>query len=134
MTDRYEIVFDGGSRGNPGPAYGSYQVSPWPPSESKTVRLELGTATNNQAEYLTLLSALDALEAFLEGRGSTTHQVELEIRGDSQLVLNQLDGQWRVKSADLRSLYERAARLLAAYPKVKFTHVPRSKVVEVLGH
>lgn len=134
MTDRFVIVFDGGSRGNPGPAYGSFRISPWPPSESKTVRLELGTATNNQAEYLTLLSALDALEAFLEGSGRSTHQVELEIRGDSQLVLNQLEGQWRVKSADLRSLYERAARLLAAYPEVKFMHLPRSKVVDVLGH
>lgn len=134
MSQGYLIVFDGGSRGNPGPAYGSYRISPWPPSEGRTVRLEFGTATNNQAEYLTLLSALDVLGAFLEGRGESTHQIGVEVMGDSQLVLNQLQGEWRVKSAELRALHERAARLLAAYPEVVFTHQTRAEIVEVLGH
>lgn len=134
MTEEYAIVFDGGSRGNPGPAYGSYRVSPWPPDETRLIRLEFGPATNNQAEYLTLLAALDALEAFLAGRGASTHQVVLEVKGDSQLVFNQLDGTWRVKSGELRPLYERAARLLAAFLKVNLNPVPRSDIVEILGH
>lgn len=134
MGESYRIIFDGGSRGNPGPSYGSYRITPWPPEDGKTVRLSFGPATNNQAEYLTLLAALDALQAFLEGSGETTHQTAIVIEGDSQLVLKQLEGEWRVKSSDLRELYERAARLLAGYPSVELNQLPREQVVEILGH
>ncbi len=54
----YTIVFDGGSLGNPGSAYGSFRIRPWQTPSGKITRLKLGRGTNNEAEYWTLQAAL----------------------------------------------------------------------------
>ncbi len=111
--------FDGGSRGNPGPAgYGAYIVD-----ETGQVLAELaagiGVATNNVAEYHGLLAALQ----WAADNGVTA----LHVRGDSLLLIQQMRGNYRVKNAGLLPLYREARHLCARIGRVSFEHVPREK-------
>jgi ribonuclease HI len=108
---------DGASRGNPGPA--SYAVV-LRDSDGKII-LELakniGRKTNNVAEYYALLAALDY---------ATTHGIHaLRIRSDSELLVRQMQGRYKVKSADLKPLHERAAKLARQLQYFKIEHVRR---------
>lgn len=131
---KFTIVFDGGSRGNPGPAYGSYHIEPWASPRGTTERLHFGVGTNNQSEYLALIAALRTLRGFLDGMGRPAAEAEVVVRGDSQLVLSQLAGEWKVKNATLKELHAEASRLLRPFGKVRFVHQDRAKTVELLGH
>jgi probable phosphoglycerate mutase len=108
---------DGASRGNPGPA--SYAVILRAP-DGKTV-LEigkyLGRATNNVAEYYGLITALDYAQAQGIAR--------LLVRSDSQLLVRQMQGRYKVKSPDLRPLYERARKMAGALAHFAIEHIPR---------
>ncbi len=128
---RFHIVFDGGSLGNPGKGYGSYEIR-----QDDTVirhqREDYGNqVTNNQAEYLTLIRALQWLA---ETTGNDAARTRVLVNGDSQLVLNQLLGRWKVKNEGLRPMYEQAARLIKAFGRVDLIWHPRAKSVERLGH
>lgn len=127
-------MFDGGSKGNPGAAYGSYKISPWGRERETIGRMHFGRGTNNEAEYLSLIASLRALRAFLEGREQTLSQVELVIRGDSQLVLRQVGGSWKAKDSRMRALRDEAKSLLRGFGKVSLREQPREKTVEALGH
>lgn len=111
------LQFDGGSRGNPGPAgIGVTLATP----EGKTVyelAEFLGNHTNNFAEYTALIRGLAAAVEL----GAT----ELVIRADSQLVVRQIQGQYRVKSPDIRPLYQQAMALLNKVPKWSISHLYR---------
>jgi len=131
---RYTIVFDGGSRGNPGPAYGSYHIRPWTSAAGVTERLEFGRGTNNEAEYLSLIAGLRALRAFLTGSGEQAAQTDLEIRGDSQLVIRQVSGQWKAKDARMKRLRDETQGLLEDFHQVKFKEQSRQVTVKLLGH
>jgi len=112
------INIDGGSRGNPGPAaYGCYLQPPGqPPIELKG---KLGHTTNNVAEYHGLLRALEkAIE--LGAR-------DVHIRADSELLVRQMLGVYRVKNANILPLYEAAQRLMSRLGKVTFQHVYREQ-------
>jgi probable phosphoglycerate mutase len=130
----YRLTFDGGSLGNPGHGYGSYHVAS-PRGGTLHERLDFSDqgerVTNNQAEYLTLIRALERLQEVL---GERAPAVTLEIRGDSQLVVNQLNGRWKVRNAELQTLYERARQLLSAFGRIDLRWHERSHSVEVLGH
>lgn len=127
----YSVVFDGGALGNPGRGYGSYHIT----AQDGAViheRLEYGDrVTNNQAEYRTLIEALEALSRRHGGDPSAT---TLQIRGDSQLVINQVLGRWKVKHPDLQPLHQRAVQLLAAFGRVDLEWHPRAMSVRLLGH
>lgn len=131
---RYTIVFDGGSRGNPGPAYGSYHIRPWTTTKGITERLEFGRGTNNEAEYLSLIAALRALHAFLAGMEQNPAAVELEIRGDSQLVMRQVAGRWKAKDARMMRLRDEAQQLAEPFRRVVYREQPRQATVKLLGH
>jgi probable phosphoglycerate mutase len=108
---------DGGSRGNPGPAGYGVQIV----GEDGTILAELhesvGIATNNVAEYRGLLAALSwALE-----RGIPT----LHIRSDSELLVKQLRGEYRVKNPNLQPLFANACTLIGRIGHVTFEHVRR---------
>jgi ribonuclease HI len=115
------VVFcDGGARGNPGPAaIGAVVLDPAtaPPARLATVSERIGIATNNVAEYRALLAGLEAARDFPARAVS--------VRADSQLLIRQLEGRYRVKQAHLRPLHEEARVLLAAYDEVDLAHVPR---------
>lgn len=108
---------DGASRGNPGPA--SYAVVLRDPDGRVITNLakKLGRETNNVAEYFALLAALDYAAA---------HQVRaLRIRSDSELLVRQMQGRYKVKSADLKPLHERATKMVRQLDYFKIEHVPR---------
>lgn len=108
---------DGASRGNPGPA--SYAVILRGP-DGKTlfeIGKYLGRATNNVAEYYALITALDYAAA--------QHIERLLVRSDSELLVRQMQGRYKVKSPDLRPLFERAQKLARGFAHFAVEHVPR---------
>jgi ribonuclease HI len=114
-----KIHTDGAARGNPGPAAFAYVIQREGEAPIEEAGL-LGEATNNQAEYTALVRALEhAL------RLGTDHR--LVIHADSELMVKQMLGEYRVKDAGLRPLYEQACRL-----RDQFTHRP--KIVHVRRH
>lgn len=108
---------DGGSRGNPGPA--GFGVLIESAAGSQEIRGYLGHATNNVAEYSGLLAAL----SFAVEHGLT----ELAVSSDSELLVKQLKGLYRVKAAHLVPYFERARQLVRAVPKFSIRHVPRAE-------
>jgi ribonuclease HI len=110
---------DGASRGNPGPA--SYAVVVKAPDGQTQFEIGkyFGRATNNVAEYYGLIAALDAAQS----RGIT----RLLIRSDSELLVRQMQGRYKVKSADLKPLYERALKLSRGFAFFAIEHVPREQ-------
>ncbi|TFH34535.1 MAG: hypothetical protein E4G99_09290, partial [Anaerolineales bacterium] len=78
---KYQLIFDGGSRGNPGPAYGSYRFKQASEKARHPVRLDLGRGTNNEAEYRTLIKALEDLIRELAQAGIDPGLVQLEVFG-----------------------------------------------------
>jgi ribonuclease HI len=113
------IHTDGGARGNPGPAAFAYviQREGAPAIESAGC---IGNATNNQAEYTALIRALQHAE-----RLGTSHR--LLIHSDSELLVKQMTGEYRVKDEGLRLLYEEARSLVSRFPSVNFRHIPRAQ-------
>jgi len=108
------LEFDGGSRGNPGPAAAGAVVRAADGTPLVTIGKFLGRATNNVAEYRGLILAMEkALELGAK---------RVEIRGDSELIVRQMNGQYRVKSPDLRPLYEAAQSLLRKFESASITH------------
>jgi ribonuclease HI len=113
---------DGGSRGNPGPA--SYGVVIRNPSGEIVAKLKkyIGRMTNNVAEYYGLIAALDYAES---------HNVRaLRIEADSELMVKQMRGTYKVKSPDLRPLYERAHKMAQTFESFKIDHVYREQNAE----
>lgn len=110
------VHIDGGSRGNPGPAaYGVHITR----ADGKIVELKecFGVATNNVAEYRGLLAALS---------WAASHGIErLHVRSDSQLLIKQMRGEYRVKHAGLIPLWQEARGLAKQIGDVKFEHVCR---------
>lgn len=128
------VIFDGGSKGNPGLGYGSYALE-WPGFPRQIVQLRFGDrVTNNEAEYDTLIAALEAIVKRLKESGADTHTARLDIWGDSLLVISQIKGDWKVNKAELQSRRDRARSLLALFGPARLTHHGREKSVEVLGH
>lgn len=129
-----QIIFDGGSRGNPGEGYGSYALD-WPGQRRQLVQLQFGqNVTNNEAEYDTLISALEAVAERLEKSGANPSSARVEAWGDSQLVIKQVNGEWRAKEARLRRRRDRAQKILKRFGSWSLRYHRREKSVEVLGH
>ena len=133
-TNAVELIFDGGSHGNPGPSYGSYVIRGMPGGGKNPARLKLKHGTNNEAEYRTLIAGIEAVLAQAEERDLEPAEIELLLRGDSNLVLKQMEGVWKAKDARMRALRDQARSLLKPFARVRYQHQPRSKSVRVLGH
>jgi len=110
------INIDGAARGNPGPAAYAYIIvrDGHPQIEEAGC---LGSATNNVAEYTALVNALQRA-AELGGK-------RVLIRSDSELLVKQMNGEYRVKNEQLRELYEEARQLVKRFDTVMLRHVPR---------
>jgi ribonuclease HI len=127
----YTIVFDGGSLGNPGLGYGSYEIV-GPTGTLAAQRLEFGpNMTNNQAEFRALIAGLEALLR-LTGLDAGSHAVA--VRGDSQLVIRGLTGEWKVKHPGLQPLFRQASDLLRRFGSVDLAWHPRRESVRTFGH
>jgi ribonuclease HI len=118
----YRANIDGGSRGNPGPA--SYGVVIRDPRGEVVAKLKkyIGRMTNNVAEYYGLIAALD----YAQSHGIRALRVE----SDSELLVRQMRGQYKVKSAELRPLFERARKMAQTFASFKIEHVYRDQNAE----
>ena len=118
----YRANIDGGSRGNPGPA--SYGVVIRDPKGEIIARLKkyIGRMTNNVAEYYGLIAALDYAQS--------NHIRALRIESDSELLVKHMRGQYKVKSADLKPLFERAKKMSQALASFRIDHIYREQNAE----
>jgi queuosine biosynthesis protein QueD len=115
----YVLWADGASRGNPGPAATGFVLLDPEGSEVAAEGAFLGTATNNVAEYEAVLAGLRAARDV----GTSS----LEVRLDSELVVRQLNGQYKVKNEKLQPLHRAASEILATFESVTVSHVPRAQ-------
>lgn len=115
----WTTFIDGGARGNPGPAAAGVHILDHAGQPFFSAGLFLGRRTSNEAEYTGLLAALDVLLA--------AEVPDVEIRSDSELMVRQLDGQYKVKAANLKPLYDQACSRLARLEDYSIRHVPREE-------
>lgn len=113
------LFADGGARGNPGPAGSGAVLLDEKGNVIAELRRFLGHATNNVAEYTALIIGLE--EAIERGVD------DLDVRLDSLLVVQQMNGLWKIKHPGIRPLALRAGELLARFPKRTVEHVPREQ-------
>ena len=116
----YHLVYsDGASRGNPGPAAIGAVI--FDPEGREVYRLarRLGTATNNEAEYRAAIAALEAALALGARR--------VDLRMDSELVVRQMSGRYRVRNPRLARLHARMLALRQRFEEVVVRHVPRTE-------
>ena len=129
-----QIVFDGGSHGNPGQGYGRYALD-WPGHPRQIVQLNFGDqVTNSEAEYDTLIAGLEAVRKRMLEKKIDPESARLRIWGDSQLVCNQVRGDWRCKESRLQLRLKEARALLNEFGNASLNYHPREKSVEILGH
>ena len=111
------LMVDGASRGNPGEAGCGAVILDDAGSVVKELSCYLGHATNNVAEYEALLMGLEELRRL--------GKKKIRVQSDSQLLVRQLNGQYRVKDEKLKHLFDRARNLLREFDQIRVVHVPR---------
>ena len=116
----YILYADGGSRGNPGPS-GAGAVIYRDEVAVAEISLALGTTTNNVAEYTALLEGLKKLQEV------NTDSTPVEVRMDSELVIKQMRGEYKVKHPNLKHLHLEAQNLAGNFAHITYTHIPREK-------
>lgn len=121
-NEKLTINADGASRGNPGPAAIGATLKDGKGGLVASISRHIGRTTNNQAEYRALIAALEKA-AELGARS-------VDIRLDSELVVRQVKGRYRVKNAALRPLYLRVGELLGRFDSFSIRHVPREQNAE----
>lgn len=115
----WKLFSDGGSRGNPGPSACSYVLFDPAGNLRDKCGNYLGIATNNHAEYCGLLSGVEA--------AIKLEVAELDCFLDSELVVKQMRGEYRIKDANLKLIANRINGLRKNFTKLTFNHVPREK-------
>ncbi|MGE5408988.1 MAG: ribonuclease HI family protein [Syntrophothermus sp.] len=119
---RLTVNVDGGARGNPGPAAIGVVVRGPGEEVLEEVGETIGRATNNVAEYRALLRGIELANA----HGAD----ELELVGDSELVVRQVEGRYKVKDASLRELHAEVTRALSGFRSWSIRHVRRAENAE----
>jgi ribonuclease HI len=114
MNEVITVQFDGGSRGNPGPAGIGVVLSAADGTPLVTLGRFIGRATNNVAEYSALIAGLQEAKKLGAKR--------VAVRGDSELIVRQMRGEYKVRNADLRPLYEEAQSLLRQFDEATIQH------------
>jgi ribonuclease HI len=116
------VNVDGGSRGNPGPAAVGIVIRNEDGEVIADAAEPIGTATNNVAEYRALIRGIELAAE----HGAT----ELSLRGDSELVVKQIRGEYRVKDVNLKPLHAEARSKLSSFTEWSFEHVRREQNAE----
>jgi len=119
LSDQIIAYIDGGSRGNPGPAAAGFTLADSAGTQLQAKAFFLGRTTNNIAEYTSLLKALEAAKKI----GAE----QLTVFSDSELLAKQINGQYKVKSEQIRPLFRQAVNLLGEFKNWKVRHIPRGK-------
>lgn len=122
MKSKIIIYTDGGARGNPGlAAIGITIGAPL----NKSYGEQIGETTNNIAEYKAIIFALKKAKLLLGGEKAK--ETEIEIRSDSELIVSQLNGEYKIKDKDLQPLFIEIWNLKQDFKKVEFFHILREK-------
>lgn len=124
-TTRVRAWIDGGSRGNPGPSAVGVLIEDMDGETLATVSQVIGVATNNVAEYKALLAALD--------KAVDLGAKEIEVISDSELLVKQMLGQYRVKNAGLQPLFMEARGKAAKFTRFSIRHTGREHNVKADG-
>ena len=119
---RAVIFADGASRGNPGPAAIGVTIKDKRGRLITSVSQRIGRATNNQAEYRAIIAALE--EATRLGAK------QIDIKMDSELIVKQINGEYRVKKSTLKPLYQQVKQLQGSLESFTITHIPRQQNIE----
>lgn len=131
MSGAFVLYTDGASRGNPGPAaIGAvlYRIEDHHLAEVATISEAIGVCTNNVAEYRAVIAGL--------AMAAEHDPEELVLRSDSELLVRQLKGVYKVKAPGLKPLHLEARRLAGRLRHVRFEHVPRgeNRVADALAN
>lgn len=110
------IYFDGCSKGNPGPAGCGWVVQG--PERTREGSKKLGHMTNNEAEYHGLVQALKVAKE--------DNIKDIIVHGDSKLVIEHMNGTWKVKATNLKQLYNEAKELSSSFASITFKWIPRT--------
>ena len=120
MKSKKLVIFsDGASQGNPGQSAIGVVIQNEAGKVVSRISRRIGHATNNQAEYQAIIAALEEAVRLSAD--------EVEVRADSELVVQQLNGRYKVKKATLRPLYQKVVRLTGALKAFSVTHIPRTQ-------
>ncbi|MEK7626724.1 MAG: ribonuclease HI family protein [Patescibacteria group bacterium] len=119
MKNKLVIYTDGGARGNPGPAAIGVVVG------EKGYGEAIGNTTNNVAEYKAVIFGLKKAKSLLGGKKAA--EAEIEVRADSELVVSQLNGDYKIKEDNLKPLFIDVWNLRQDFKSVSFIHIPREK-------
>jgi len=119
MTQNLKIYTDGGARNNPGPGGIGVVIYDEKGKVIKTHKEYIGEVTNNQAEYSALVKGLELASKLTKGN--------LECYLDSELVVKQLSGHYKIKNGDLRDLAFQARQHESKFQSVRYKHIPREK-------
>lgn len=114
---KIDLYVDGGARGNPGPAAGAYVILNSDENIISSEGFFLGKTTNNVAEYSALLRGLAAVQDL--------KIKEINIFSDSELVVKQIIGKYRVKNSDLKEIYLQVQQALLSFDRWQIRHIPR---------
>ncbi len=122
------IIFtDGGARNNPGPAGIGVVLYDENKKILETYKEYIGEATNNQAEYRALIKALELAQKYINsGQGQNDQKVAIECFLDSELVVKQLNKEYKVKDPAIKELYNQVLDL-SIFKSISFTHVRREQ-------
>jgi len=121
----FTIHADGGARGNPGPAGAGAMIRDHLGNSVGSISKFLGTRTNNFAEYEAVILAFEALTKLVPAKKRS--QTAVIVKMDSELVVKQMKGLYKVKHPVLKGQYARLLHAVSAFSTVTFTHVPRSQ-------
>ena len=117
LLEEAKLYTDGGSRGNPGDSACAYAICDMDNTVVEKAGFYLGMATNNQAEYYGFKKGLE--------RASELGINKISLFSDSQLVVNQMNGKYKVKNQELAPLHQEVAELANSFEKIHFVYVPR---------
>ncbi|MFH1820313.1 MAG: ribonuclease HI family protein [Candidatus Nealsonbacteria bacterium] len=117
------VYTDGGSRGNPGPSSIGVVICDEKGKMIKEYAETIGVGTNNEAEYKAVIFALKKIKA-LYGK-NTIKSLETEVRSDSELLINQLNGQYKVLEPKIQALFINVWNLRIEFKDLKFTAISR---------
>ena len=116
------INTDGTAEPNPGPAAIGATIKDERGRVIATISQRIGRATNNQAEYRAIIAALE--------KAISLGASQVDVRSDSELVVRQLNGRYRVKKAALKPLYQQVKQLSSQFAGFNITHIPREQNTE----
>ncbi len=116
-TEKVIIFTDGASRGNPGPAAIAAIIQDETGKPIASLSRRIGTTTNNEAEYRAIIAALQ--------KAVSLGAREVELKSDSELVVRQINGSYRVKAPALKPLYQQVKKLQGFVERLTITHISR---------